>query len=128
MEHPHLHSGVLVPSDPAVVQRLGLYERREVDGAEVIGMLTPSEEALRRHEILSVVFALHPVPVALSTETWHALNGLKENVSRRRVQPDTVARLRRLLADPRQTVADGQGARRPAAGAGRRPPSPGSRS
>lgn len=60
MEHPHLWSGIYVPSSERVFSSAGLYGIHTVRGVPIMGKLTLSEEALRRERILNYVVSIHP--------------------------------------------------------------------
>lgn len=60
MEHPHLWSGIYVPSDPAIFNRSGLYRLHTVRNIPVMAKLTLSEEVLRREKLLSYCVSIHP--------------------------------------------------------------------
>lgn len=60
MEHPHLWSGVYVPSDPNIFNSTALYKIHMVNKVPIMGKLTLSEEALRREKLLSYCVSIHP--------------------------------------------------------------------
>ena len=61
MEHPHLWSGVYIPSDPDMFNSTGLYRVHSVDGVPIMGKLALAEEVLRRERLLSYCVSIHPV-------------------------------------------------------------------
>jgi len=60
MEHPHLWSGIFIPSDPGILDKYGLYLTRSVDDYAIMGKLKVSEEVLRKERILNYCVSLHP--------------------------------------------------------------------
>lgn len=50
-EHPHVFTGVLHLTDPTAVDRLRLYQRRQVGGIDHLAMLAPQPEVLVREGI-----------------------------------------------------------------------------
>jgi choline dehydrogenase-like flavoprotein len=60
MEHQYLRAGTLVPSDPSVIQRAGMFDGRWVDDTLVMGKLTFRSEVLRRERLLNVAASLLP--------------------------------------------------------------------
>jgi choline dehydrogenase-like flavoprotein len=60
MEHPHLWSGIYVPSDSAIFRSAGLYQVHRVNGVPVMGKLTLSDKVLRQEKLLNYCVSLHP--------------------------------------------------------------------
>ncbi len=60
MEHPHLWSGLYIPSSPELFRKTGLYGVHRVDGVPVMGKLTLSEEVIRQERMLNYVVSIHP--------------------------------------------------------------------
>jgi len=51
MEHPHLESGAILPSDPGI--DIGFYDRHRVNGVVAFGALAIADEILRRDRMLN---------------------------------------------------------------------------
>jgi choline dehydrogenase-like flavoprotein len=62
MEHPHLLTGFLVPSDPSLVDKLPKHAMHQVDGVHVQRKLTLHEEVFSEERILNYMMRLSPVP------------------------------------------------------------------
>lgn len=60
MEHPHLASGVYVPSTPELFRDAGLYRIHPVNSQPVQGKLALSEEVLTSERILNYCVSLQP--------------------------------------------------------------------
>jgi choline dehydrogenase-like flavoprotein len=60
MEHPHLWSGVYVPSDPNIFNSTALYKIRMVNKVPIMGKLVLAEEVLRREKLLNYCVSIHP--------------------------------------------------------------------
>lgn len=60
MEHPHLWSGVFIPSNPDILNSIGLYRTHRVGGLPIMGKLTLSKEVLRAEKILNYCVSMHP--------------------------------------------------------------------
>lgn len=60
MEHPHLWSGVYVPSDSGALYSTGLYRVHRVNNVPVMGKLTLSEDTMRREKIVNYCVSIHP--------------------------------------------------------------------
>ena len=64
MEHPSLRSGVIVPSDPALLGRRDLFAVTGADHSSGVPTFAPSEEVLREQRLLNTYFILEPRPRA----------------------------------------------------------------
>jgi choline dehydrogenase-like flavoprotein len=60
MEHPHLWSGIYIPSDDKIFNSTGLYKIRKVNGFHEMGKLALSEDVLRQERILNYCTSIHP--------------------------------------------------------------------
>jgi choline dehydrogenase-like flavoprotein len=60
MEHPHLWSGIYIPSDPSIFTSTGLYEVHTVNNVPVMGKLTLNQEVLCRERLLNYCVSIHP--------------------------------------------------------------------
>ena len=60
MDHPLVHGGLFIPSDPSIFNRTALYDLREVNGVPIMGGLTLSDAALRREELLNIAAWIFP--------------------------------------------------------------------
>lgn len=59
MEHPHLWSGIYIPSSDRIFRSTGLYKVHERNGVSIMGKLTLSEEVLRKERLLNYCTSLH---------------------------------------------------------------------
>ncbi len=62
MEHLALRSGVVVPSDPGLLERHDLWAVTEAGGVSGLPIFAPSEEVLREQGLLNTYFILEPKP------------------------------------------------------------------
>ena len=60
MEHPHLWSGIIIPSNPDMVNKTALYKIHSVRKVPIMGKLTLAEEVLRREKLLNYCVSIHP--------------------------------------------------------------------
>lgn len=60
MEHPHLWSGIYIPSDPNLFDSTALYKIRMVNEVPIMGKLVLNEKALRREKLLNYCVSIHP--------------------------------------------------------------------
>lgn len=102
MEHPHVNTGVVVPSGRRI--DTGLYERRVTDGTDTISMVKLTDAILRREGLLTSAWSLVPTSSVKVSPTGRALVGLKESVSHRAVLPGTFGRLKSLVGDPKAAI------------------------
>ena len=131
--HDHLqgHSGYLRPRDPALLERLGLYDLRLRRGAWVMGYLKLSPQLQAREGLLNINCMLFPRPADRQDRAIEAFNTLRERRLLRRgatgMAPalglgrtlsqlwrmtrglDYVARVTALAARGRQSTAYGLG-------------------
>jgi choline dehydrogenase-like flavoprotein len=68
MEHLALRAGVIVPDDPALLERRDLFGVSEIDGAHAVRILALSEEVVREEELLNTYFNLDARPYAFTPE------------------------------------------------------------
>ncbi|MEM7291923.1 MAG: GMC family oxidoreductase [Pseudomonadota bacterium] len=62
MEHPHLLSGTVIPSSPALFDQIGLYRTHPVDGSHIMGKLALNNDVLRREALLNSCMFFEPRP------------------------------------------------------------------
>jgi len=76
MDHPRLFTCALIPSDPDLFERCGLYDVNRTPRGISMGRLRLVEEAMRRERLLNVSIALRPRPRparahAATWNPWH---------------------------------------------------------
>jgi choline dehydrogenase-like flavoprotein len=88
--HDHLqgHSGYLWPSDPALLERLALYDLRLRRGAWVMGYLKLSPQLQAREGLLNINCMLFPRPAERQDRAIEAFNALREHRLLRRKATD----------------------------------------
>lgn len=60
MDHPLVYGGLLIPSDPQIFSKAGLYDLRSVDGSYVMGTLGLTDEVMRREKLVNISASLFP--------------------------------------------------------------------
>ncbi len=60
MDHPLVHGGLFIPSDPSLFNRTALYDLRQVNGVSIMGGLTLSDAALHREKLLNIAAWIFP--------------------------------------------------------------------
>ncbi|NJD56940.1 MAG: GMC family oxidoreductase [Nitrospirae bacterium] len=60
MEHPHLWSGIFIPSGDRLFRSTGLYRVHTVKNVPIMGKLTLSESVLRSERLLNYAVSIHP--------------------------------------------------------------------
>jgi choline dehydrogenase-like flavoprotein len=93
-DHPEFRMGTITPSDPAVVDTLGLYDLRWVDDIMVSGFLTLSEEIKRDEGLLNLSAALVLHMAGFGTDAHRALGSLAPT---RRMHPSDLVRIARSV-------------------------------
>src|SRR5687767_1233151 len=78
MEHQQVRAGFLTPTDPSLIDRMGLYDERSVKGAPVMGQLHLTDSAMRRERLLNAVAAFLPLHRKFHRFRWDAANALGE--------------------------------------------------
>ena len=86
MEHPRDVSCRLVPADPRLLDRCGLYDLHQGAGGIVAGRLSLTDEARRRLELPAMSITLQPLPRELR---WPAAEALRTLVRGPRERPRT---------------------------------------
>lgn len=76
-EHLRIHSGVLVPASPSLVEDLKLYQRHVVDGYKTMGVLVPDAGSIRDHELLNSAIYLRPSDELRSSQIYRSIASLK---------------------------------------------------
>jgi choline dehydrogenase-like flavoprotein len=98
MDHPLLYGGEVVPTSPAVLDAMGMYDLRDVRGTPVMGHLQLADELLRTEPVLNLSAVFFP---RSSGDERERLS------SRQQAGVDAALRIRRLPASrARPQVAD----------------------
>ncbi len=63
MDHPIIEAGHIIPNDRGIFDRAALYDKRNVDGACVMGGLTLSDRLVRERQLLNLTSWLFPRPL-----------------------------------------------------------------
>jgi choline dehydrogenase-like flavoprotein len=61
MEHPHIWTGYILPTDRRLFERLQLYRVHTVAGTPVMGKFSLRPEVQRREQLLNFATSIHPV-------------------------------------------------------------------
>jgi choline dehydrogenase-like flavoprotein len=99
-EHQPIHGGTLYPTERSLLDRLALYDVRQVRGVPVIGKLTLREEVARREQLLGFSVALlpkHPRYRKARQEYVDSFATLVRAAARGRVAKDAGAHLRNVI-------------------------------
>jgi choline dehydrogenase-like flavoprotein len=68
MEHPHLWTGYIIPSDAGLVDRIHLYKVHTVNQVPIMAKLALSESVQRREKLLNYTTAIHPANKTFTPE------------------------------------------------------------
>jgi choline dehydrogenase-like flavoprotein len=105
MEHLHLWPGRLIPSDPLLFKRTGLYEPHVIDGVQHMAKLALADPVLRQEGLLNYCAGLHPDAWSEGERSMaQIVSGLK---ARRR--PEQLGRHLGNIARDRASVAHSVG-------------------
>ena len=74
MEHPHLLSGTIFPTDKKLLKQNGLYKIHQVQGTPIIGQLKLSEKTIRQEQMLNDAIVLVTAPKPYVQGSQHAVS------------------------------------------------------
>jgi choline dehydrogenase-like flavoprotein len=97
MDHQMVRAGLLKPSNPALFNKLALYDLRSVRGTDVIGKFLLTDEMMRRHRLLNTATAIFP---RSSIYRWNPMRMLFPNGKNYRSK--SVASVQALLKAKRE--------------------------
>jgi choline dehydrogenase-like flavoprotein len=103
-DHSEFLMGTIRPSDPQLVEQLGLYDLHYVDDSMVSGLLTFDEDYKRDQQLLNMAAVLLPQPAGFGTAAERAIRSLRP-LGSGQLPPEAMAHLRSILASPRDSVA-----------------------
>ena len=96
MDHLWISCGRLVPRQPALLNRMGLYDLRTVRGSTIRAKLRLSDELKQRAEILNSAVELLPKPQSDIYAAIMAFRELTRSIRNRQRPVDTVRKLRSI--------------------------------
>jgi choline dehydrogenase-like flavoprotein len=96
MDHLWVSCGRLVPRQPALFNRMGLYDLRTVRNSTIRAKLTLSDELKQRNEILNCAVELLPKPQSDIYAAIMSLRELTRSLRSRQRPVDTVQKLRAI--------------------------------
>lgn len=82
MERLSTRSGAIVPTDPSLIERSGLYTTHTVAGTRVEGTLRLRDEVIRREQLLNCVFFLLPRSRSFTVEGVRSLATMVKGLER----------------------------------------------
>jgi choline dehydrogenase-like flavoprotein len=100
MEHLHVESGVLAPSDGRFESFAPYYHPHGQGAARHSGLLRVSEQAQREEGLMNTVAEFRPLEPALATAAARTLGELLWGVEQRSLPQDLPGRVRTLLGEP----------------------------
>jgi choline dehydrogenase-like flavoprotein len=103
-DHPEFLMGTIRPSDPQLVEQIGLYDLHYVDDSLVSGLLTFDEDYKRDEGLLNMAAVLLPQPAGFGTAAERAIRSLRP-LGSGQLPPDALAHLRSVLSSPRDSAA-----------------------
>jgi len=97
MEHPHLESGIILPSDPYIAA--ALYDTHMVRDVRVTGVLSLAPETLRHEKLLNFSAHLHPKSWSEVSEGVSSLRVIVRALRGRDLPDDFLKHLWNVIAD-----------------------------
>jgi choline dehydrogenase-like flavoprotein len=107
MDHLWVSCGRLVPRDPALMNRMGLYDLRTVRGSMIRAKLTLSDELSREHEILNSALELLPKPQSEIYASIRSLREIARSVRNRQRPEDLGQKVRAIVPGAKYLLGTG---------------------
>jgi choline dehydrogenase-like flavoprotein len=95
MDHPLVHGGVFIPSNPQIFNSMALYDLRQLSKGTVMGGLSLTNEAMRREQLLNMSALLLPRPKKYRSS--EAVSSLKALLSSSGLKQDSKGILQHLF-------------------------------
>jgi choline dehydrogenase-like flavoprotein len=102
-DHPEFLLGRIVPSEPSLMDQIGLYDIHQVDDVLVNGLLTLTEEYKRAEQLLNVGAVVIPRPAHFATAAQRAVRSLRPLLRGDAVERP-LSHVRSLLSAPGDVV------------------------
>jgi choline dehydrogenase-like flavoprotein len=103
-DHPEFRLGAIVPSSPALLDRLGLYDLHYVGDEMVNGVITFDQDLKQEERLLNMGAVLIPKRPGFNSPAERALRSLKPLLRGKHV-PQPLAAARTVLARPGEAAA-----------------------
>ncbi|WP_345421078.1 GMC family oxidoreductase [Halioxenophilus aromaticivorans] len=84
MDHSLSPSGNFYPHDLKLINRLGVYDMRLIDGASILGKLGFTEKTLEEQQLLNFTATVFPMPKARDVDALKALRSIAIDLKGRR--------------------------------------------
>jgi choline dehydrogenase-like flavoprotein len=94
MDHPLVHGGLFIPSNPNIVNSMALYDLRQLSYGTVMGGLSLTNEAMRREKLLNISTLLFPRNKRFRSS--EAMNSLKALVTAKALKEGSKGTLQHL--------------------------------
>lgn len=92
-DHPIVYGGEFIPANPKLFNKTALYDLRRVNNFPAMGYLKPSQETLRREQLLNFSAILFPMPSQRQVKATRSFAYLAKSALRRKVPRHAVRHL-----------------------------------
>ncbi|MGV6818860.1 MAG: FAD-dependent oxidoreductase [Thiotrichales bacterium] len=96
MDHGMAASGNFHPHDPKVINTLGIYDMRLMEGCSVLGKFSLSEEVMRKEGLANFCATMFPMPKPHETDALNSLKTVAIELKNRRMPEDFIGHLFKL--------------------------------
>lgn len=104
-DHPEFQLGTLRPTDPGLLDQLGLYDLHYVDNAMVSGLLTLDQDFKRQEGLLNLGAVFVPRPAGFASDAERSLRSLRHALSADRRPGNALAHLRSVATSPQDSLS-----------------------
>jgi choline dehydrogenase-like flavoprotein len=88
IDHGLVPSGNLFPNDPRIINSLGIYDMRLMEGCSVLGKLSLSEEVMRKEGLRNFCATLFPMPEPYEVEAILSMKSIAVDLAGRKFPHD----------------------------------------
>jgi choline dehydrogenase-like flavoprotein len=104
MDHSLVPSGNFYPHDPAIINRLALYDMRLIEGASVLGKLQLAPSIMRREKLANFAATLFPMPSMKDVEALISVREVAKGLMARQLPDNLGQHLANLVRGHRHLV------------------------
>lgn len=104
MDHSLVASGNFYPHDPAIINRLALYDMRLLEGASVLGRLQLAPQIMRREKLANFAATLFPMPSMKDVEALISVREVAKALMARQLPDNLGQHLANLWAGQRHLL------------------------
>lgn len=98
MEHPMVGCGLFIPANSQIFNHTALYDMRRVQGTPVMGILTLTEDTMRREQLMNISAMLFPVPKPYQVEAAESLKTLMSKLLRAKLPEHALQQVKNVAS------------------------------